>query len=98
MGRPGRAEQAFRRTPRAARIQSHSAVGGIDEKIAIVDGAFRSGADAVRPGGAATGGCRPALYAGVLLQGAMGASAGISATFPEEPLPAAAEDRRKRAH
>src|ERR1039458_7239333 len=43
-------------------------------------------------GRAATGWRRPAVYRGVLLQAAMGPSAGVSATVPEEPLPAAAED------
>ena len=49
-------------------------------------------AAAARPGRPAAGSARPALHNGVLLQGAMGASAGIPATLPEEPLPVAPEE------
>src|SRR6202044_2047937 len=48
-----------------------------------VDGA---GCAAARQGG-------PALHRGVLLQSAVGASAGVLRPFPEKPLPAAQEDR-----
>src|SRR5664279_1302503 len=43
-------------------------------------------------GRAATGWRGPAVQRRVLLQGAMGPSGGVSATVPEEPLPAAGED------
>src|ERR1035438_1975477 len=64
----------------------------IDEKhrkhtVCVVAVGF--GPAAVRPGRAAPGGRRPALHHGVLLQSAVGASAGISAALPEEPLPVA---------
>src|SRR5208283_2739939 len=49
-------------------------------------------AAAARPGGPAAGRPRPAVHHGVLLQGAMGPSAGVSAALPEEPLSAAAEN------
>src|SRR5207245_55353 len=41
---------------------------------------------------------RPALHHGVLLQGAMGTSAGIPKSLPEKSLSAAAEEYRKRPH
>src|SRR5947208_432564 len=50
------------------------------------------------PGRSSPGLGRSALHHGVLLQSAMGASAGISATLPQESLSAAQEDRRKWAH
>src|ERR1017187_100746 len=70
----------------------------IDEKRTIGAVVFSLRAAFAGPGRAAAAGRRSALRNGVLLQGAMGASAGIPATLPEEPLPAAAEERAEWPH
>src|SRR5579864_9143008 len=60
------------------------------------DSAVRS--SSLCPRRSAAGRRRPALHHGVLLQGAVGTSAGVSAALLEEPLPAAQENRREWPH
>src|SRR5579872_1849412 len=55
-------------------------------------------ADGRRPGRSAAGWGRSAVHNGVLLQGAMGPSTGISAALPEESLSPAPEDCGDRPH
>src|ERR1019366_9928042 len=69
-----------------------------DEKRTVYAVAFSCGAAAAGAGGAATGGARPALRDGVLLQSAMGASAGISEPVSQEPLPTTPEAGREWPH
>ena len=86
---PGVAPAGVLREP--AKIQ-------VNEKHTSCAVAFSGGAAAACPGRPAAGGARPALRSRVLLQGAMGASAGIPAALSEEPLPVAPEARRKWPH
>src|SRR6185437_2385822 len=51
-----------------------------------------------RAGGSAAGRRKPALHHGVLLQGAVGASAGVSEPVSQEPLPATEKGSGERAH
>src|ERR1017187_1082910 len=70
----------------------------IDETDTIGAVVFSLCAATAGAGRSAAAGRRSAVRNGVLLQGAMGASAGIHATLPEEPLPAAAEERAEWTH
>src|ERR1039457_1442004 len=65
-----------------------------------VDSLVADGVCASHPGAGSAAAGRPgsALHDGVLLQDAMGASAGVLAAFSEEPFSAAAQDSGKRAH
>src|ERR1019366_9692606 len=70
----------------------------IDETRTIDDVVCSLCAATAGAGRSAAAGRRSAVRNGVLLQGAMGASAGIPATLPEEPLPAASEERAEWPH
>src|ERR1017187_6441445 len=70
----------------------------IDEKHTAYALAFGCGTAAARPGRTAARRDQRPLRDGVLLQGAMGASTGISEPVPEEPLPITHEGGRERPH
>src|SRR6266513_2879426 len=67
---------------------------------AAADGTVSLGARArpARPGCAPPGRRRPAVYDGVLLQGAVGTPAGVPAAVPQEPLPPAQAGRGEWSH
>src|SRR4029453_7474661 len=64
-------------------------IGGPNEDHDTPAGAVTRRVAARGPGRPASGGGESAVHHGVLLQGAVGASAGVSPAVPEEPLPAA---------
>src|ERR1017187_10246494 len=70
----------------------------IDETRTVDSIIFSLCANPAGPRRPAAAGRRSALRNGVLLQGAMGASAGIPTTLPEEPLPVASEERGEWPH
>src|SRR5260370_25336601 len=102
LGKPPQGQRwptSFRPGRLGSLLKSNSpAIWRIDETHTLCPVTFGFYHVAVRAGRPTTGVRRSALHNGVLLQGAMGTSAGIPATLPEEPLPAASEKRGERAH